>query len=133
MRNPRHTDVIAGGIVAVGLLAGLLAWPALPDRLAVHWAGSTPDTFVAKPLAVLGIPLVGLAGIALVRLLPDWAANTPGGEGPAVLFLGVVFAYVEGVVVVWNLGYRFDVTLAVLPVLLLAVGLVAVDMGLLSR
>ena len=58
--------------------------------------------------------------VAFVRLAPDWATSTPGGDDIGVIFLGVVFAWAQGIVLVWNLGYRFDVGLAVVPVVVLA-------------
>jgi len=118
MRHARRADAVALGLVVAAALVGLAFWKDLPARLAIHWGGSGPDTVVAKPLALLGIPAFGAATVAFVRLAPDSLTNTPGGETVTVLFLGVVFAWVHGVVVVWNLGYRFDVTLAVLPVLI---------------
>jgi len=84
-----------------------------------------------KPLATFGLPLFGAATVAAVRLLPDSQTSTPGGETLSVLFVGVVFTWSEGLILGWNLGYRFNVTLATLPMLVLAVGLVwyAVRMG----
>jgi len=111
--------------MAIPVVAALLVWDSLPAEMAIHWnAAGTPDNAVAKPLATLGLPLFGVAMVAFVRLVPDSLTSTPGGETPAILFLGVVFAWVETLVLVWNLGYRFNVALATLPVLGLAAGLV---------
>ena len=112
-------------MIAAATVAGLLVWGDLPSQLAIHWSGGAPDTFVSKPLAIIGLFAFGMGMVAFTRLAPEWMTNTPGGENASMLFLGVVFAWVQGTVVVWNLGYRFDIGLAVLPVLLLAGGLVA--------
>ena len=93
--------------------------------MAIYWnANGTPDNAVAKPLATLGLPLFGVATVAFVRLGPDSLASTPGGETVSILSLGGVFAWVETLVLVWNLSYRFNIALATLPVVVLAAGLV---------
>jgi uncharacterized membrane protein len=125
MLDRRRADAAALGLLAAAAVAGALLWPSLPDQMAVHWSGSRPDTFVPKPAGVLAVPALGAAAVAFVRLAPAALTSTPGGEAPTVLFLGVVLAWVQGVVYAWNLGYRFDVSLAVVPVLVGAGLLVA--------
>jgi|AntRauMinimDraft_4_1070384.scaffolds.fasta_scaffold00019_52 uncharacterized membrane protein len=117
MYASRRVNAVAVGLMAVAALAGLVLWPSLPDQMAIHWSGSEPDSYVAKPVGVFGLFAVGVATVAFVRLAPDSVKSSPGGDGPAVLFVGVVVAWVQGIVYAWNLGYRFDVGLAVVPVL----------------
>mgnify|MGYP002760389080 FL=1 len=125
MAPARRFDLIAVALMAIPAVAALLVWDALPAEMAIHWnAAGTPDNAVAKPLATFGLPLFGAATVAFVRLLPDSQTSTPGGETVSILFVAVVFAWVKGLVLAWNLGYRFNVTLATLPVLVLAAGLV---------
>ena len=125
MAPARRFDLLAVALLAIPAVAALLVWDALPAEMAIHWnAAGTPDNAVAKPLATFGLPLFGAATVAFVRLLPDSQTSTPGGETVSILFVAVVFAWVEGLVLAWNLGYRFNVTLATLPVLVLAAGLV---------
>jgi len=125
MHPARRFDLLAVALMAIPAVAALLVWDALPAEMAIHWnAAGTPDNTVSKPLATLGLPLFGVATVAAVRLLPDSLTSTPGGDTATVLFVGVVFVWVETLVLVWNLGYRFNVTLATLPVLVLAAGLV---------
>ena len=111
--------------MAIPAVAAVVVWNSLPTEMAIHWnAAGMPDNTVSKPLATLGLPLFGVATVVAVRLLPDSLTSTPGGDTVSILFIGVVFAWVETLVLVWNLGYRFNVTLATLPVLVLAAGLV---------
>jgi uncharacterized membrane protein len=125
MAPARRFDLLAVALLAIPAVAALLVWDALPAEMAIHWnAAGVPDNTAAKPLATFGLPLFGVATVAVVRLVPDSLTSTPGGETVTVLFVGVVFAWVETLVLVWNLGYRFNVTLATLPVLVLAAGLV---------
>ena len=125
MLRVRRADGVALALLAAAALAGLVLWASLPDQMAIHWSGSDPDSYVSKPVAVFGVPALGVATIAFVHLAPDSLRNTPGGTGPTVLFLGVVLAWLQGIVYAWNLGYRFDVGLAVVPVLVGAGLLVA--------
>jgi len=125
MNPTRRFDLLAVGLMAIPAVAALVVWNSLPAEMAIHWnAAGTPDNAVAKPLATLGLPLFGIATVVAVRLLPDSLTSTPGGETVTILFVGIVFAWVETLVLAWNLGYRFNVTLATLPVLVLAAGLV---------
>jgi len=118
-------DLLAVRLLLLPAVGALLVWDALPAEMAIHWnAAGTPDNAVAKPLATLGLPLFGVATVVAVRLLPDSLTNTPGGDTVSILVVGVVFAWVETLVLVWDLGYRFNVTLATLPVVVLAAGLV---------
>jgi uncharacterized membrane protein len=119
MGRDRQVDAFAIGLVGAVTAVGVLLWPALPDAVAIHWSGGTPDTFVSPAGATLGLFGLAVATIAFVRLAPSALTNTPGGENPSVVFLGAVFAWVEATVLLWNLGYRFPIELAVLPVLAL--------------
>jgi len=125
MHPERRFDLLAVSLMAIPAVAAIVVWDSLPAEMAIHWnASGTPDNAVAKPLATLGLPLFGVATVAFVRLAPDSLTSTPGGDTISVLFLGVVFSWVETLVLVWNLGYRFNVALATVPVLVLATGLV---------
>lgn len=117
-------DVVGSVIVLVSVVASVVASPELPAELAIHFdASGTPDTVVSKTLGLALMPLIGAGVVALFRVLP---AIDPLGENVAefqryydlvaVVTVGVV-AYAHAVVLVWNLGYRFDVTQAIVPVL----------------
>lgn len=128
MVHRRSVDRFAVGLLAAVVVAGLALWSALPEQMAIHWGASgNPDNHVPKPLAVLGLPAFGAATIAFTRLAPDSLKTNPGGENLAVLFVAGVFAFLQGVVYAWNLGYRFDVTLVVAPIVLGAAVLVVVS------
>lgn len=128
MNHARQIDLIAVSLMAVGTVFGLLFWADLPSQLAIHWGpGGSPDSFVSKPAAIFGLFALGVGIVALTRLAPDSMTNTPGGENASILFVGLVFAWLQGMVVVWNLGYRFDIWLGVLPILVMAGLLVLVS------
>ena len=100
--------------------------------MAIHFdATSTPDNFVAKPVGVLLTPTIGVAAILLVRRGGELGGGPihPAVEDATIGFVGVVVGYVQGLVLAWNVGLRFDVTVSVLPVLALAVLLVVYAMS----
>lgn len=125
MHPDRRYDLFAIGLMGFVTLLGLLLWPKLPSEMAIHWSGGAPDSFVAKPLAIFGLFAFGIGTVLFVRLAPPSLTNTPGGPNITVLFIGVVLAWVQSLALVWNLGYQFNMGLAVLPVLILAGLLVA--------
>lgn len=117
-------DLVGGAIVLLTVVASAVAYPELPADLAIHFdATGTPDSVVSKPVGLALAPLLAAGIVALFKILP---AIDPLGKNVAefqryydlvaVVTVGVV-AYAHAVVLVWNLGYRFDVTQAIVPVL----------------
>jgi uncharacterized membrane protein len=120
MHPDRRYDLIAAGLMGFVTLLGLWFWPELPPKMAIHWSGGAPDSFVSKSLAIFGLPAFGIGTVLFVRLAPPSLTNTPGGPNITVLFIGVVLAWVQSLALLWNLGYQFNMGLAILPVLILA-------------
>jgi uncharacterized membrane protein len=126
--DARSADLVAYTLLVGAALAGVLLWPALPDSMAIHFgAGGEPDSFIAKPIAVILTPAIGVASVLLVRYAPEWASRTrsPHVETLSVVFVGSVIAYVQGFVYAWNLGYRPSIWVVLGPVLLAAAAFVA--------
>jgi len=114
----RWPDLLGVALVVGAALAGIALWPRLPAEMAVHFgAGGEPDSFVAKPLGVVLAPAIGVVGLAVARLSgrADPTAD-PRVLGAAVLFVGSVVAYVQGLVLAYNLGYSVPVSFALVPV-----------------
>lgn len=117
-------DRVGLALVALAIVVSVVASPQLPDQLAIHFdASGQPDSVLAKPLALAIAPLLGLGVVGLFKVLP-WL--DPLGENVAefqdaydlvaVTTVGVI-AYVQVVIVTWNLGYAFSVVQATVPVL----------------
>jgi uncharacterized membrane protein len=126
--DARSADLVAHTLLVGAALAGVLLWPALPESMAIHFgAGGEPDSFIAKPIAVILTPAIGVASVLLVRYAPEWASRTrsPHVETLSVVFVGSVIAYVQGFVYAWNLGYRPSIWVVLGPVLLTAAAFVA--------
>ena len=118
-----RADAVAYAAIGIAVLGGLLFWPRLPAEMAIHFdATSTPNNYVSRPVGVLLTPTIGVAAILLVRRGSERSGGSPNPavEDAVVAFVGVVVAYAHALVVAWNVGLRFDVTVAVVPVLVLA-------------
>ena len=116
----RRIDGLAVGLMAVPVVVSVPVWDQLPTQMPIHLSAGSPDTHVSKTLATVGLFAFGVATVVATRLAPESLTNTPGGEDVTIAFVSVVFAYSQLIVLVWNLGYRFNVSHAVLPVLLVA-------------
>lgn len=127
--NARTADATAYALLAGIALLGVVLWPALPERMAIHFdAGGTPDDRMPKPVAVVLVPATGTLGVLLTRYAPEWlnaGPSSPRVETATVLFVAGVMTYIQAFVYAWNLGYRLDATAVVLvPALVAAAALV---------
>lgn len=121
--SPNRADWVAYTAIGLVVVAGLALWPRLPTEMAIHFGtGGAPDDFVGRPVGVLLTPTIGVAVVLLIRRGRGLSgpAPSPALEDASVVVAGVVVAYVQGLILAWNVGVEFDVTVAVLPVLALA-------------
>jgi len=115
-------DLAGGGIVVLTALASALAAPELPAEVAVHFdTAGDPDGYADRSVGLVAMPLTAAALVALFGAVPR---IDPLGENVAefrsaydALAVGTValVAYVHGLVLAYNLGVAFDVTVAVAP------------------
>ncbi|QLD89976.1 DUF1648 domain-containing protein [Natronomonas salina] len=122
----RWSYLLALAALALAVVAGVALWPRLPAEIAVHFdASGTPDNYVSKPVGVLLAPAIGLVAVGIVR----YAERADPTADPRVLAVSVVFvggliAYVQGLVLAYNLGNAFSMTTALAPVFVAAAALV---------
>jgi hypothetical protein len=105
--------------VLLSLVAGLVALPALPAELTVHWAADgSPNTVLPALPGVLLTPAVAALALAYLRGGALLAGRRP--ELGATTALGVVagVAYLQVALVVLNLGWLASPLVAVAPGLL---------------
>ena len=109
-------------VVAVTALVGLAFLDQLPAEVAIHFGpGGSPDDYAARSVALALIPALQVGMIALFAVLPRL---DPLGEnirqfaraydGFVLALLGFL-GYVHALVVLWNVGYEFPITMALAP------------------
>lgn len=120
----RTAFLISLALTAAALLAGLLLWERLPDAMASHWnVRDEADGFMPKFWGVVLLPLVSAALLALLFLLPQTdplKANLAQFRGTYHLFVVCVAVFMSGIhglTLAWNLGFRFAMSSAVMPML----------------
>ena len=123
-------DALSVALLVGAALAGLALLPSLPGRIAVHFgSGGAPDGYLAAPLGVVLVPVIGLLALGAVRGVVPLGRDVPAPSWFG-LALAAFLAYVHGVVLAWNLGLAVNVTLFVLPAVAVVVVLAfAIDRG----
>ncbi len=122
--NLDRRDIAGGGIVLLMALAAALVYPRLPERMAVNFsAAGQPNGYLARPLAAALLPGVAAAVLVLFKIVP--AIDPLGGNIERfqryydffVVFTVGILAYVHGLVLAYNIGYQFDMTTVIVPLL----------------
>jgi uncharacterized membrane protein len=118
----RTRDLATGGIVALIALASALCAPRLPEAMAISFsAAGEPNSFAQKEVVLAGSVLLAGALAVLFALLPridplgeNFAEFQTAYDGFAVATLGF-FAYTDGLVLAYNLGFEFGMMQATAP------------------
>lgn len=126
-QSVRPADLLGVALLAAAALAGVVLWPRLPGEMAIHFdASGTPDNYTSKPLGVVLAPAIGVLAVAAMR---GAKRIDPGADertlSVAVVYVAGVIAYVQGLVLAFNLGHAFSMTAALAPVFVGAAVLVA--------
>jgi uncharacterized membrane protein len=114
--------IIAGLILT--FLVSLAAYPVLPDQVVSHWnAAGEPDGSMGKPAGLGLVPLITVALVALLLLLPRIDPLRKNYTAFRDWYDGFIFAFVlfmlaiQCQIILWSLGYRISMNL-VMPVLM---------------
>ncbi|QSG12061.1 Uncharacterized membrane protein, DUF1648 family [Halapricum desulfuricans] len=123
----QRSDLIASAMLVLAALAGVAFWDALPAEMAIHFGpGGDPDSYVSRPVGVVLAPAIGLGAIAIARAaIRADPTSDPRVGSAAIYFVGGVVSYVHGLVLAYNLGHRFSMTAALVPVFVATAVLVA--------
>ena len=122
-------------LVLVQFVAAFYLYPRMPERVAIHWGLSgEADGYGSRFLGLFLIPIVSLVFlpflVALPRLDPSGGIERfRGGYDWFVFGFLVYMAYVQGLSVAWNLGWRFSFMRMLAP----AMGGLFVGIGVLLR
>ena len=120
--SSKITNFILPGVVLLVVLAGAITYPILPDQIASHWnAAGEADGYMDKFWGIFLLPLV-MAGMYLFYfVIPkiDPLKKNIESFRPTYntfwLWMFVFLLYIFGLSMVWNFGYRFNFTVAIVP------------------
>ncbi len=118
----RKSYLIALVLVVVSFALSVYYYPRMPDQIASHWnASGNADGSMPKLWGLFLLPTLTAGLLALFAAIPRL---DPLHENIAefreyydlfvVLFVAFM-VYVHLLTIVWNLGYRFDFTMVLLP------------------
>ena len=122
----RERHVIGGGIVLIMALVSVLAFPRVPAEMVTHWSQGGPDGTMGRTLALVGLPALAAGLLLFFELLPridplGQHLTELGRYYDALVAVGVgIVGYAHVLVVVWNLGYTFDIMQAIVPAVAVA-------------
>lgn len=117
-------DIVGLAIVAATVAISVVAYPELPEDMVIQFGtGGEPADHADRWIALTGLPLLTLVIVVLFKILPVVDPLGDSYEEFAIYFdlvailAAATVAYAHGLIVVWNLGYEFDVGQALAPML----------------
>jgi len=128
----RKANIITLSIVLLSFVIGAYFYPQLPDQIASHWnARGEVDDYLSKTWGLFLIPLM-LSGFFLMFLvipkidpLKENIKKFIKYFDLLILFLFSFLFYVYLLMILWNLGLRFDMSYLIIP----PVGLLFIFIG----
>ncbi len=128
----KTTTIISFSLITLALIVGLILYDQLPDPMPSHWnAAGEVDDYMPKFWGIFLMPLITVALVGLFLAIPfidPLKANIAQFRGVFNWFVVAFVAYmlfVYGLTLAASLGYQFNMTLMLLPV----VGLLFIGAG----
>lgn len=132
MQN-RTLNTLSVSLVILTFLIGISLYGFLPDKIASHWdiAGNV-DGYLGKFWGVFLVPTIMAVITLLLVLIPridphrENISKFRKEYNLLVLFIQTFFIFVYLLIILWNIGFRFNFTYFIIP----AVGLLFFFLGL---
>jgi uncharacterized membrane protein len=119
----RRSVLASVGLIALMFLVGFYLYPLMPERMAIHWGlGGQADGYGSRFMGLFLVPVVSLLVFPFMLALPrlDPSGGIEGFRGGydwfVFVFMGYM-AYVYGLSLGYNLGWRFDFLRMLAPAL----------------
>ena len=130
--STKTSTTISGVLIAIALIAGLVLYARLPDPMPSHWnAAGQIDGYMSKFWGIFLMPIITVALMAIFLVIPQidpLKANIAKFQDIFNLFIVVFVAYmlyIYALTLAASLGYQFNMTIMLLPV----VGLLFIGVG----
>jgi uncharacterized membrane protein len=105
-------------------IVGAYFYPLMPEQIASHWnAKGEVDGYMSKFWGLFFMPLLILfmnASMILVPKIDPKKSNIEkfkGFYGNFIIIFNLFMLYVFSLTIAWNMGYYFDMTVAIIPAL----------------
>ncbi|KYK26050.1 hypothetical protein AYK26_01220 [Euryarchaeota archaeon SM23-78] len=132
----RKANIVIIIIILVSFIIALWAYPNVPDKMASHWnAKGQVDGYMSKFWGLFLMPIISFSLFLLFLVIPvidplkanikkfrkyfDWF----------IILLFVFFFYIFMLTILWNLGVRYNMNIAMVP----ALGLLFFYIGILLQ
>jgi uncharacterized membrane protein len=134
--STKTSVMISSVLIAIAVIAGLILYAQLPDPMPSHWnAAGQVDGFMSKIWGVFLMPLITIGITMLLVAVPSidpLKANIAQFRSVYNIFIVgfvVYMLYVYALTLGASLGYQFNMTLMLMPVM----GLLFIGIGYLMR
>jgi len=122
--STKTTIIVSVILIAAALVVGLLLYARLPDPMPSHWnAAGEIDGYMSKFWGIFLMPIVTIVLVPLFLIIPridPLKANIAKFRGVFNWFIVVFVAYmlfVYALTLAASLGYQFNMTVMLLPVI----------------
>lgn len=111
-------------IILIMLAMGIYFYPVMPEQIASHWnAQGEVDGYMSKFWGLFFLPLLIAFMNVLMFLVPKIdpkRSNIEKFKGfydKFIIMFNLFMLYIFSLTIAWNLDYKFDMTVAILPAL----------------
>ena len=122
MKKTNPLNIISIIIIIASFALAFYFYPQMPEKMASHWnASGNADGYMAKCWALFLMPYVSLGLLLLFLVLPKIDPLKKNIESFKTHYHGFVLLiimflfYIDIISIIWNMGYAFNMTIAILP------------------
>ncbi len=109
-------------LIIVSFLIGIYFYPQFPDQIATHWGtGNQANGYSSKAFGLFFMPILSVFMFILFIALPKfepYKKNFDQFKKYFQNFINIIFAflfYIYLITIIWNLGFRFNMTQILSP------------------
>jgi uncharacterized membrane protein len=132
----KKTKIIVFVILAITIIASLYIYPLMPETMASHWGvDGEVNGYMSKIWGVFLLPILMIVFTLLFFFIPNIDPEKKNIKkfeedfGMFVIAFDIFMIYVYSLTIIWNMGYVFGMTQAMMPGLAFLFYFVGVLMG----
>ena len=120
--STKSTYIIIGLLIFISIGVGFALYERLPEQMATHFdIRGEADSFTPKLFAIFFVPLIGVILSSLLFFLPRMDPFRENVEkfrphyNLVVLAILTFLTYLHLLIIVWNMGYEFNMSRGIVP------------------